>query len=261
LEVSILADLMTPDEEPMSEAENGLFLVGDGAQTIYKRGFRLIQSGLSVANRSFAFKKNYRNTKEILTAAYGLIQTYEFADVDEDNIVKPMEPEFAARHGDKPQIWKCLDRQSEMRFVATCIHDLLEENSSYQICVIAADPRVRDDIARELDSLNVKNLTLKDDSSLSEDVVKISTIESAKGHEFTHVFVPALVEGILPRDVPQEEISREAARLYAAMTRARDNLYLSYALDTSRKPSRFLVAVQRFCVEKKWTGYFSQDLS
>ena len=91
----------------LAECENGLFLVGDGVQTIYRRGFSLRNAGIAVANRSFVMKKNYRNTQEVLCAAFGLIEHYEIADVDEDNIVRPTEPDFPKRHGEKPIILKC----------------------------------------------------------------------------------------------------------------------------------------------------------
>jgi superfamily I DNA/RNA helicase len=221
----------------------------------------LIQSGVNVSNRVYAFKKNYRNTREILTAAYGLIQAYEFADVDEDNIMRPMEPEFAARHGEKPVLVKCYDREKENRFVATLIHKILEETKqTCQICVIAANQDVRDRIATALNTVKVPWAWLKDDSSLSSDVVKISTIESAKGHEFTHVFIPGLQERILPRGDTEHELPREAARLYVAMTRARDNLYLSYTSTHDLTPSRFLAAVQLNCTELVWNGYTLEEL-
>ena len=96
------------------ELPNGLFLVGNGAQTIYKRGFSLKQCGIALANRSFVLKKNYRNTREILLAAYGLIEKYEFNDVDEENIQKPTAPDFSSRHGEKPLVVKCLSLRTSV---------------------------------------------------------------------------------------------------------------------------------------------------
>jgi superfamily I DNA/RNA helicase len=126
--------------------------------------------------------------------------------------------------------------------------------------VIAANQDVRDAVGHALDDLHVSWTTLKEDSSPTADVVKISTIESAKGHEFTHVFIPGLAEGILPREVPEDDMSREAARLYVAMTRARDYLCLSYTSDSRYRPSRFLAALQADCTEFVWNGYFLQPI-
>jgi superfamily I DNA/RNA helicase len=85
---------------------------------------------------------------------------------------------------------------------------------------------------------------------LADDRVKVSTIESAKGHEFGAVFIMGLVEGILPMaDAVAEEISREAALLYVAMTRARENLTISYSPWAGYPTSRFLHAIQTDCDE------------
>ena len=62
---------------------------------------------------------------------------------------------------------------------------------------------------------------LREDSSTSGTAVKISTIESAKGHEFHTVFLVDLIEGTMPRfGTSADDVPREAARLYVGMTRA-----------------------------------------
>ena len=80
--------------------------------------------------------------------------------------------------------------------------------------------------------------------------VKISTLESAKGHEFHAVFLIGLKQGAMPHyRVPEKEWKREAARLYVGMTRARDRLYLSYDTGGQYGPSAFLSAIQDDCQE------------
>ncbi|MGL4676804.1 MAG: ATP-dependent helicase [Brevinema sp.] len=77
-------------------------------------------------------------------------------------------------------------------------------------------------------------------SSVSEnsndDAISLMTIHSAKGLEFPIVFVVGLAEGILPlsRFRSQEEIDEEKRLLYVAITRAMDQLYLSYEESTLR---------------------------
>ena len=73
--------------------------------------------------------------------------------------------------------------------------------------------------------------------------VVLSSIHSAKGLEWAHIFVPRLKEGILPISYAilsgsSEELIAEERRLfYVAITRAKDSLSLSYAGGDS---SRFL---------------------
>lgn len=209
-----------------------------------------------MSNRSYAFKKNYRNTKEILTAAYGLIEGYEFADVDEDNLAQPLTPDFATRHGEKPFVVRCRSTAEEIGFVATQITELLDDKSkptNSNICVIAPSQRVRDAVCSELGRRKIPWAELREDTGFDASRVKISTIESAKGHEFANVFIAGLVDGVLPRvNVTEEDLPREAARLYVAMTRARDILYLTYTSDSQFRPSPFLVPIQGNCTEMKW---------
>ena len=70
--------------------------------------------------------------------------------------------------------------------------------------------------------------------------VVLSSIHSAKGLEWGHVFIPRLREGVLPISyaMNDSELLEEERRLfYVAITRAKDSLSLSYAGSDS---SRFL---------------------
>ena len=70
--------------------------------------------------------------------------------------------------------------------------------------------------------------------------VVLSSIHSAKGLEWSHVFLPRLKEGTLPISyaLASEELLAEERRLfYVAVTRAKDSLTLSYSGSDS---SRFL---------------------
>lgn len=64
---------------------------------------------------------------------------------------------------------------------------------------------------------------------LDEDYLILSTIHSAKGQEWTSVFVMNAVDGCIPSDLgtgAKDEIEEERRLLYVAMTRARDDLNL-----------------------------------
>jgi DNA helicase-2/ATP-dependent DNA helicase PcrA len=85
-----------------------------------------------------------------------------------------------------------------------------------------------------------------------DDQVRLSTIHQAKGLEFDVVFIIMLCDGLFPsaRSVKSFDGEEEERRLfYVALTRARDELYLSYpsrrsaswdADQTLQLPSRFL---------------------
>ncbi len=71
----------------------------------------------------------------------------------------------------------------------------------------------------------------KDDKSI-QDAVNIMTVHAAKGLEFDLVFIPGLEDGIFPSSRSVEErngVEEERRLLYVAITRAKKNLYLTYA--------------------------------
>jgi len=93
--------------------------------------------------------------------------------------------------------------------------------------------------------------------------IRLSTIHQAKGLEFDVVFVIMLCEGLFPsgRSMDSVEGEEEERRLfYVAVTRARNELYLSYPLirmmsgdgggDAMQQPSRFLGEIPGRLVEE-----------
>ena len=60
----------------------------------------------------------------------------------------------------------------------------------------------------------------------SSDAVTLSTIHKAKGLEYSHVFIVACVDGVIPH-IDAENREEERRILYVAMTRAIDSLQLS----------------------------------
>ncbi|WP_212376296.1 3'-5' exonuclease [Acetobacter persici] len=254
LDVVLLSKLATPDGEVLSHVENGLFLAGDGAQSIYKRGFALKRAGVDVIGRSVSLKKNYRNTHEILKAAFNLVSEYEFSDTDEDEVRQPSLPDFAKRHGERPLLLQCTTSHDEVEAVVQYVSTLLSmSQTAGQICIIAPQQRLRTAVREALDAKGVACADLKHDVNFDSDNVKISTIESAKGHEFGAVLIMGLVEGYLPhQNVKPHELAREASRLYVAMTRARESLCITYSPSSSHPASRFLMSIQKDCDEAKY---------
>ena len=76
----------------------------------------------------------------------------------------------------------------------------------------------------------------------------VASLHAAKGLEWDVVFLPGLTEGNLPIVHAQtdEAVAEERRLLYVGVTRARERVYLSWALARSpggrpsRTPSRFL---------------------
>jgi DNA helicase-2/ATP-dependent DNA helicase PcrA len=110
----------------------------------------------------------------------------------------------------------------------------------------------------------LSNVEAEDDSPASKDdeQLKLSTIHQAKGLEFDVVFVIMLCDGLFPsgRSLDFPDVLEEERRLlYVALTRARNELYLSYPLiragfggmgDSMQRPSRFLQEIPKDQVEE-----------
>jgi DNA helicase-2/ATP-dependent DNA helicase PcrA len=85
-----------------------------------------------------------------------------------------------------------------------------------------------------------------------EEQMRLSTIHQAKGLEFDVVFVIMLCDGLFPSERSLESVDGEEEErrlIYVAITRAKNELYLSYPLirsnpsaegDYMQRPSRFL---------------------
>lgn len=104
------------------------------------------------------------------------------------------------------------------------------------------------------------NVEAEDDNSTKNDdeKLKLSTIHQAKGLEFDAVFVIMLCDGMFPstRSMESNEGEEEERRLfYVAITRAKNELYITYPLiragygntgmDSMQLPSRFLSEIPK----------------
>lgn len=95
--------------------------------------------------------------------------------------------------------------------------------------------------------------------------MRLSTIHQAKGLEFDVVFIIMLCDGLFPSarsiegDEDDEALEEERRLFYVAITRARNELYLSYPLiragygnsgATMQQPSRFLEEIPKALVDE-----------
>jgi DNA helicase-2/ATP-dependent DNA helicase PcrA len=110
------------------------------------------------------------------------------------------------------------------------------------------------------DFLSYISLISDVDTIDSSDKVTLMTVHSAKGLEFNTVFIVGLEEGLFPHYrslMSNGDIEEERRLLYVAMTRAKENLYLTYSIRRTRRgvpefldPSRFLNEIPENFIEK-----------
>jgi len=78
--------------------------------------------------------------------------------------------------------------------------------------------------------------------------IHVMTMHASKGMEFDAVFLPDLIEGIIPAKnaVKEGTIDEERRLLYVAMTRAKEELHLSWVREYRFKEARLSRLVEKF---------------
>ena len=101
---------------------------------------------------------------------------------------------------------------------------------------------------------------------LDEDYLILSTIHSAKGQEWSSVFLLNAVDGCMPSDMgagERAELEEERRLLYVAMTRAKDDLHILlpqrfFVLGQARMGDRHLYAQRTRFIPKSLLGLFEK---
>src|SRR5687767_7362183 len=107
-------------------------------------------------------------------------------------------------------------------------------------------------------------LTDVDEKDPNADTVKVMTIHSAKGLEFSVVFVAGVEEMLFPNAMSintREELEEERRLFYVAITRAKHKLWVSYANTRYRfgslihnEPSRFIDELPEQFLDRSYAG-------
>jgi superfamily I DNA and RNA helicase len=229
-----------------------LMIVADGGQSIYKRrNFTWKSVGVKAVgrtiNKKFKLDKNYRNTQEILTAAWSLFkytQNIYFAHIndnslaDETLVFDVIKPQDATRHGSYPVLHIEKSDNQELDSVIKVIKELHTAGLSFnEIAIIyrmADDSKkiLLDQLIQKLTSLEIKtywiskNRESEKNYSINQSGIKIISALSAIGLEFKVVLILWVQDWEFSISEMSEDDALTCRRLYVAMTRAQDILYL-----------------------------------
>lgn len=228
---------------PNDDRPDGLLLAGDGAQRIYSGGFTLQQAGLDVRGRSHVLRKNYRNTAEVLAAALAVIGAAPVEDLDE-NIVVQDEVDAADRSGALPELVAAATADDQVdKLIARISALALDESNGVglgDIAVCCPTNRSASVFRSALQAAGLPAIDLQEYQGATVEAVKVGTHDRAKGLEFKVVVLPDLSASTLmkpPKKASDAElddlVATTTARLYVAMTRARDHLILGAVGDVS----------------------------
>ncbi|MEM9446449.1 MAG: 3'-5' exonuclease [Verrucomicrobiota bacterium] len=220
------------------QVDGDLLIVSDGSQSLYKRKqFTWKSVGVKAVGRSQRLTQNYRNTQEILTAAWGILQSDgQAADVGET--FPAVEPGAALRHGSKPTLSIARSKKAVENAILEKLKTLL--NSGYSASEIAIlyrwKSKKEDDSFRsllgELKELNVdyywvtENQSTKRNYDSTQPGIRIVTTLSSLGLEFKVVLLMWVDQFWDCQSKDSDKATMARRQLYVAMTRAQDELHL-----------------------------------
>ncbi|MDY7075970.1 MAG: 3'-5' exonuclease [Chloroflexota bacterium] len=219
---------------------NMLFIAADVAQKIYRRPLSWRALGIDVTGRrSRILSRSYRNTYEILRVAYELVGNDEALREElrseGDDVIRPELDSRRMRRGPLPVILQFTDPTREIQYIAQQIKTLSASGYEWdEIAVIHRDSKFLRDLASHLWTQQVPAQVVKGiNIDLASPDVKLLTLHSSKGLEFSAVFV-AGVDRLQPRPgLTGEElalaVAAERRLLYVGMTRSRERLFIMHA--------------------------------
>lgn len=224
-------------------------LLGDAGQRIYPGGFSLKKLGIDVRGRSHVLRINYRTTEQIRRFADGLLPatSNDFDEGTEDRRSQSL------LNGPKPVVKEFPNETEQANFVLSQIKLLLGQGiSAREIAVFARSGSRLQSIRDVLSNAKLQITPLNDDEDLSEvSDINLGTMHRAKGLEFKVVFVVDCNQGVVPHSYTLDKMrdqgdydaafERERQLLYVAITRARDEVFVT----SVGKPSEFLTSEPR----------------
>lgn len=203
----------------------------DSAQRIYAKNFNWSEVGLVIRpENSHRLEHNYRNTKQIACFAAGIM---EGVTVDDDGSLPRFES--AKREGELPKVLVgkfSAQTKYAIRFIKKHV-DLDTESVAF---LHAKGGRWFDTLRAELEQagLNYVSISRKADWPQGPENIALSTLHSAKGLEFDHVFLLGLNGEVLPWDgggpemADDERLARFRRLVAMGVGRARKSVMIGF---------------------------------
>jgi hypothetical protein len=196
------------------ESTSSIFIADDPTQSIY-RFYSWKEKGVQVVGRTRWLRIPYRNTKQIYSSAFSIIEADKNIHdqlVAEGELLNPDIENPWMRSGPRPLLAKFRTMDDDFNHIQSRIHGLIQDGiSSSQIAVLSA---------RKNHISGLRN-------SIGIDEIVIDTFYQFKGLEYQYVFL-AEVQELFRSDMGQDEVSRKLRLVYMGMTRAREHLFINY---------------------------------
>lgn len=227
---------------------NDLFLAGDAVQAVHTKFSDVKAAGIDLpAARWIHLRRNYRNSRQILTAAYAVLESNLQRVPPALNDMEVLEPEYANFSSAKPLLLQVSTIADELTYaLGYCqqADSMQGVDSKACIAICGMTQKSVEELGRDLGIEVLSDATVLTDSRLF-----MSDLEQTKGFEFDLMLVINCAEYVIPQQhIPERESFRELCKLYVAMTRAKRELVVSY----SGNLSPFLVGVENHFSVGRW---------
>ena len=219
----------------VSPASNSLLVLYDDAQSIYqarRRRFNFASVGIDARGRTSILKLNYRNTSEVLALAVHCAQQLlqPPGEPRADNELLLVQPASAGRHGPMPQLIEAANAQDEAEQLAERMAaDWLAQATTApgDLAVLCRSRALMRpiELALQRRRLHVQSMNAQAFRRFDwqRPGIKLLTMHSAKGLEFSRVYIA----GLQALPMAGETMDDAVRLLYVAMTRSTHQLVLS----------------------------------
>lgn len=224
-----------------------MFIVGDTHQRIYDNRTSLSTYGIDIRGRSHRLTLNYRTTRQILSAALGLLGDESFDDLDDGR--DTLAGYRSVLRGAVPEILGYQTQAAELAALVKRVAGWQEEGlADGEIAVVSRTNSLGEAAREALAQAGIKATQVKGrHAPPAGSGVHVLTMHRIKGLEYRAVAVVGVGADHVPMSaavVPEEidpiqhrrDLQRERSLLFVASTRAREQLSITWA----GRPTHFL---------------------
>lgn len=214
--------------------ESCLICVIDTAQKIYLNGFTWAECGIDAQRNSpQTLSCNFRNTVEIAALASFLLNGVE---IDDDGVLPQIHPSMP--HGDLPIILEG-KFSSQLGYI---VNKIIQHSNEGESCAIFIKNDTWTSYTRDIlnsKSVEYQIITREEDWPQDDINVVISTMHSAKGLEFDHVFMPGVSKELFPSYTEEKKEYEDKDRRLLAMAVGRARISVTIGHKSSEKSKYF----------------------
>ena len=227
--------------------ENCLFFCGDAAQQVSAKHRDFRDAGIEIPRGDcLETRMNYRNSRENLQAAFDVLWKNWSEEMLESRDFEILNPEYANFSAAPPLMLRARDLEAE---IAHALGYLRQAKDSDRKGCLALCGYSLYRIQKFGEKLGIP--VLDGTITIEKDNFYLSDLEHTKGFEFDTMIIVNCNEGVIPDPLkPEKEQFRDLARFYVAMTRAKNQLIVSYSV----KQSPLLTNAETYFLPDDWSS-------